>query len=172
MSADPGALEHSDADSETASVRTLESVDYDFIRENGRTYHRHSRGKYILPNDEQEQDRLWLQHHTWLRTWDENLCLCPKKDRANRVLDLGTGTGDWAFQFADEHPEAQVIGVDLSPIQSHFVPGNVTFEVYDVEHEWGWKDPFDFVFIRHLNACFTPQGWQDVIEKAFKYVNS
>jgi ubiquinone/menaquinone biosynthesis C-methylase UbiE len=26
----------------------------------------------------------------------------------NHVLDLGTGTGIWAMDFADEHPEAEV----------------------------------------------------------------
>ena len=40
----------------------------------------------------------------------------------HRVLDVGTGTDIWAFDFADEHPEAQAIGVDLSPIQPKFVP--------------------------------------------------
>jgi ubiquinone/menaquinone biosynthesis C-methylase UbiE len=33
----------------------------------------------------------------------------------NRVLDLGTGTGIWCIDFADEHPEADVKGIDLSP---------------------------------------------------------
>lgn len=33
------------------------------------------------------------------------------------VIDIGTGTGIWAIDFADEHPESEVIGTDLSPIQ-------------------------------------------------------
>jgi hypothetical protein len=33
------------------------------------------------------------------------------------VLDIGTGTGAWAIDFADEYPKAEVIGTDLSPIQ-------------------------------------------------------
>ena len=31
----------------------------------------------------------------------------------HRVLDLGTGTGIWAIDYADEHPEAEVVGLDL-----------------------------------------------------------
>ena len=34
-----------------------------------------------------------------------------------RVLDIGTGTGIWAIDYADAHPDSTVIGVDLSPIQ-------------------------------------------------------
>lgn len=30
-----------------------------------------------------------------------------------RVLDLGTGTGIWCLDFADENPQAEVTGVDL-----------------------------------------------------------
>jgi methylase of polypeptide subunit release factors len=46
-------------------------------------------------------------------------CLCPKNNGAKRVLDLGTGSGIWAIEYADAHPEADVIGVDLSPVQPH-----------------------------------------------------
>lgn len=51
---------------------------------------------------------------------DNKLGLAPPNDpnsNAKRVLDVGTGTGIWAIDYADEHPEATVIGVDLSPIQ-------------------------------------------------------
>lgn len=35
----------------------------------------------------------------------------------HNILDLATGTGQWAIEFADAHPEAVVVGTDLSPIQ-------------------------------------------------------
>jgi len=52
------------------------------------------------------------------------------------VLDLGTGTGIWAIDVADEFPNADVIANDLSPIQPENVPENVAFEVDDVESEY------------------------------------
>lgn len=37
--------------------------------------------------------------------------------RPEHVLDIATGTGIWAIKFAQEHPQATVIGTDLSMIQ-------------------------------------------------------
>jgi methylase of polypeptide subunit release factors len=34
-----------------------------------------------------------------------------------KILDLGTGSGLWAMDAADEYPSAEVIGTDLSPVQ-------------------------------------------------------
>ncbi|KAJ0297594.1 hypothetical protein COL516b_010647 [Colletotrichum fioriniae] len=109
-----------------------------------------------------EQDRLDLQHQCWLRTSGEVLCFCPKRKRARRVLDVGTGTGVWAIAFADMRAEAEVIGVDISPIQPH------SFEIDDVEREWVWPDYFDFIFVRHMNACFA--SWPDFLARAFNHL--
>ena len=48
------------------------------------------------------------------------------------------------------HPEAHVIGVDLSPIQPNWVPPNCSFEVDDIEQPWLWKEPFDFIHSANL----------------------
>ena len=69
-----------------------------------------------------------------------------------RVLDLGTGTGIWAIDFADEFPSALVIGTDLSPIQPGSVPPNCKFYVDDFESEWTFnpEEAFDFIHGRAL----------------------
>lgn len=36
-----------------------------------------------------------------------------EKRKAQHVLDLGTGTGVWAVDFAQEYPDTQVLGIDL-----------------------------------------------------------
>ncbi|KAI9370121.1 methyltransferase [Aspergillus egyptiacus] len=75
----------------------------------------------------------------------------PIKNPA-RVLDIGTGTGIWAIDFADEHPESEVIGNDLSPIQPSWVPPNCRFEVDDFEQTWSYSQPFDYIHGRELEG--------------------
>ena len=52
------------------------------------------------PNDEQEQDRLDLSHHIYKMLFQGALHRAPVKD-PRRVLDIGTGTGIWAIDFAE-----------------------------------------------------------------------
>lgn len=149
------------------SQASLRSSILDYRRENGRTYHRLSDGKYYLPNDAREQDRLDIVNHLWRIVFDDGFCSCPKNDGAKRVLDLGTGTGAWAMDYADAYPDAHVIGVDLSPIQPAYVPPNCVFEVDDVDKEWTWTQPFDFILCRNMIMCFTAEGWETMMRQAY-----
>ena len=49
------------------------------------------------------------------------------------------------------------------------VPPNCTFEIDDVEKEWLWSQPFDFIFCRGLGGSFA--NTQEVMRKAFEYAN-
>ncbi|KAF2454650.1 putative methyltransferase [Lineolata rhizophorae] len=163
------------------STASLTSSLYDGVSENGRKYHKYKEGKYVLPSDDAESDRLDLQHHLFLMTTDFKLSLAPVSPDARYALDVGTGTGIWAVDFAQEHPNCQVIGVDLSPSQTDFVPVNCQFEVDDVEEPWTWSHKFDYIHCRMMNASFkdwrkffrqcfdnmTPGGWLEMQDTDF-----
>ncbi|KAH0444742.1 methyltransferase domain-containing protein [Colletotrichum camelliae] len=151
-----------------SSSASLSDSIRDFRVENGRTYHKYKDGRYHAPNDERENERLDLQHHLCLLTLDNRLGLAPPNDpdsKVTRVLDVGTGTGIWAEDFGDEHPDAEVIGFDLSPTMSQFVPPNVKFEVDDLDEEWNWSQPFDYIHSRFMNASIG--NWKTFATKVF-----
>ncbi|KAH6636831.1 S-adenosyl-L-methionine-dependent methyltransferase [Chaetomium tenue] len=168
----------SDVDSlfSTTGVSDTTSVSssiFKFREENGRTYHayRASEAAYFLPNDETENERLDLQHNLFLLCQDNHLFLSPAgKDRPlNRVLDAGTGTGIWAIEFADEHPDVAVVGVDLSPIQPSFVPPNAEFFVDDLENDWAFATKFDFIYARMLTGSI--KNWPRLIGQFYQHLN-
>ncbi|GAT29900.1 methyltransferase [Aspergillus luchuensis] len=57
----------------------------------------------------------------------------PIKNPA-RVLDIGTGTGIWAIDYAE-------------------IPPNCRFEVDDFEQPWSYSKPFDYIHGRELEGC-------------------
>jgi len=165
------SLASSDTDSAITNIHTLSSTQsarssiFDFVEEEGRTFHKYKEGKYVLPNDGQEQDRLDLQHHLLLVLLENRLQLAPIGPNPQNVLDVGTGTGIWAIEFANRFPSARVIGSDLSPIQPEFVPSNLQFEIDDAEDEWIYSQKFDLIHGRGLMTCFSDP--RSVLEKAF-----
>lgn len=64
-----------------------------------------------------------ILHHAFKALFEEHLLVFAGKHKSDihRVLDVGTGTGIWAIEMADMHPEAEIVGIDLSPIQPKWV---------------------------------------------------
>ena len=91
----------------------------------------------------------------------------PRSDYT--ILDIGTGTGIWALEMAEQFPDATIIGTDLSPVQPVLVPDNVHFEIDDVEaREWPWPNNyFDYIHSRFMIASIS--SWQRLIRKAFQH---
>ena len=60
----------------------------------------------------------------------------PISSDAVNILDLGTGSGEWAVDVADRYPNVTVHGVDLYPPPQTWVPPNCKFEVDDLTKPW------------------------------------
>ncbi|GME52733.1 Methyltransferase type 12 [Neofusicoccum parvum] len=137
--------------------------------QHGRRYHAYKDGSYIMPNDEQEQDRLDMAHAMATKLIGDKLYLAPLPNNfSGKILDAGCGTGVWAINMGDKFPDAEIRGVDLSPIQPSWVPPNVKFEVDDIEGEWGYGEKFDYIFARYL--CAAIQDWPKLMRQAFENV--
>jgi len=61
--------------------------------------------------------RLDIYHHLQFLSLRGNLYAAPLTRDPHNILDCGTGTGIWALDMGEMFPSAQVVGVDLSPIQ-------------------------------------------------------
>ncbi|KAI9926743.1 hypothetical protein AWENTII_011371 [Aspergillus wentii] len=151
-----------DTQSLTASVT-------DYPIENGRRYHRYHEGAYIYPNDEQELDRLDMQHHMFKMVNNDRLFFAPLRN-PKRILDIGTGSGIWPIEMAPLFPSAEITGTDLSPVQPNEVPENVHFLVDDAtEDDWLWSpDHFDYVHISHLTGSMP--SYKDLLRKAMRHL--
>ncbi|GJN73492.1 hypothetical protein Purlil1_6498 [Purpureocillium lilacinum] len=158
----------SDFSDEASQTESLRSSIFEYVYENGRTYHSYRAGQYLLPNDELEQERLDLTHHVFLLTLDGAPCVTQLHD-PHSILDLGTGTGMWAITMGDLYPSAEVIGTDLSPIQSEWVPPNVKFEIDDATLEWTFeKNYFDFIHARTLAGAI--KDWPGLLGQCFNHI--
>ncbi|KAJ0119612.1 methyltransferase domain-containing protein [Diaporthe amygdali] len=131
-------------------------ADTDFVFENGRRYHAPASGRvvYPLPNDESEQERDDMKHKLALWMMHEKLLYSPVEEsleQGGMVLDLGTGTGEWAMDMAQRYGKSQIFGCDISPIQPAYVWDNVFFSADDFEEEWTDypENAFDFIHMRY-----------------------
>lgn len=58
--------------------------------------------------------RLDIHHEIMLLTSNRDLYKAPiSPTETHRVLDIGTGTGIWSIDYAEQNPNTEVIGMDL-----------------------------------------------------------
>ncbi|POR38157.1 Uncharacterized protein TPAR_01635 [Tolypocladium paradoxum] len=108
---------------------------------------------------------LDLQHELVGLVLDGQLGLAPVKS-PKHALDVATGTGIWAIQYAEQNPTCNVVGTDLSSIQRKASVPNCSFVQQDVEHgDWGFSQKFDYIHLRFVLSCF--DDTKTVIRKAF-----
>lgn len=146
---------------ESSSSSLLSTVPSEVKRlneEHGRLWTTFGKNPYYLPVDDDELDRLDLNHYKYTMVLNDQLFLAPIAEHPQNILDLGTGTGIWAIEVADKYPSATVIGTDIAPIQPAWVPPNCTFQIDDAEEDWTFHDnTFDFVHNRAYSCCANPR---------------
>lgn len=149
-----------------SSTASVSSSILNYRKIHGRTYQNFEGAEYWGPNDNVQNEALDIAHHMMYLALDNRLYLAPL-DNPQKVLDVATGTGIWAIDFADENPSAEVIGTELSPIQPSWVPPNCKFELDNAEAEWTYNDnSFDYIHVRGLLGCV--QDWEKFYRNVYR----
>ncbi|KAI1501872.1 S-adenosyl-L-methionine-dependent methyltransferase [Biscogniauxia marginata] len=157
-----------ESDTETTASTSIASTIYNHSFEHGRRYHKFREGRYNFPNDDIEQQREDMKH-AMLKMLCQKLHFAPIGRNPHEILDVGTGTGIWAIEMGDAYPSANVLGVDLSPIQPDWVPPNVRFIVDDVESPWVYpRNHFDYIHSRHTVMAI--KDWGKMLRQSYEHL--
>ncbi|KAI8401433.1 hypothetical protein FOFC_18302 [Fusarium oxysporum] len=82
------------------------------------------------------------------------------------ALDVGPAGGNWAMDFADEHPGLYVISVDLSTSTPEWVPPNLTFQTVErLDLQDFSTSSMDFIHFRELKGRIS--HWREFLEQVF-----
>ncbi|KAE8151031.1 putative methyltransferase [Aspergillus avenaceus] len=162
---EPAGYNHWNRNSPSVNSLYNKSADQPYYEENGRMYHAFRKGVYMLPCDEQEQDRLDIFHKLFTEARVGDGLIYAPHPTNGRFLDLGCGTGIWAIDVANKFPDSYVVGVDLAPIQPSNHPRNCEFYApFDFESPWALgEDSWDFVHLQM--GCGSVMGWTNLYRR-------
>ncbi|RIB06256.1 S-adenosyl-L-methionine-dependent methyltransferase [Gigaspora rosea] len=153
-----------------ANSTDLQNKKIEFRYDDGRRFHCVDDAIYYLPNDEDEQDRLHLQHFLIRYIFQSNFSAPIKhllEKPGTKILDIGCGPGSWSFDIATTYPNVEVIGLDISSHQPEYIkPKNFSFVKANVFEGIPFEDnTFDFVFQRFLVFGYPEDKWPNVINE-------
>jgi len=70
-------------------------------------------------------------------------------------VDIGTGSGLWCIEVANEYPECRVVGTDLSPVQPTTIPENCDFYIESLLDGLSFPTgSVDYLQARYLSLSF------------------
>ncbi|KAH3919957.1 hypothetical protein HBI56_033120 [Parastagonospora nodorum] len=137
-----------------------------------RSYH-NTKSAYILPNDKPEHDRLEAQSKCIFELMGKRIIHAPlSATNVHKALDIGCGTGIVTHEIASQFPDAQVYGLDLSPVPNireklpniEYVQGNIIDIATPHEPDARFKhNSFDYIFSRFLVVGMT--DWEGYIAR-------
>ncbi|KAI1316630.1 hypothetical protein EDD11_009665 [Mortierella claussenii] len=139
----------------------------------GREYYPDKTLPYLLPCDEQEGERLLLQHYVIRYAFGSNIIAPIDTTVAGKVLDCGCGPGTWVMEMATEYQDLEFYGFDVSPMypsaihpkNAHFSMGNIL----DPEIPF-CSDSFLLVHQRNMLLGLTQDAWPGVVQDLFRCV--
>lgn len=127
---------------------------------------------YVFPCDNDEIDRLTVQHYVFQNIWKNNFSapIESKLKEGCKVLDVGCGPGVWILEMANHYPNSTFMGVDIvSTYPEHIRPNNTKFCQANVIDRLPFEDnTFDFVYMRFMMFAFTSEDWKKAIKELIR----
>ncbi|KAL8746142.1 MAG: hypothetical protein Q9190_001805 [Brigantiaea leucoxantha] len=156
------------------------------INIHGRDFQKYSvdHSVHLVPVDEEETDRLELQHRVLDTVFDGRI-IFPPVTNVRDVLDCGYGAASWAIEVAETYPQCTVVGVDISPhMKPDDHPGNFDPQLDDINRPFTFSsNKFDVVhsrlvgnginrtrwptYLRDIKRVLKPGGWVQLVECYF-----
>ncbi|GIJ84009.1 hypothetical protein Asppvi_002842 [Aspergillus pseudoviridinutans] len=132
--------------------------------------------EYVFTRDYLDNNRINLQHYLVVQLFGYRIHpSIPVKDVRNlRIADVGTGTGIWLTDLADEFPATvQLDGLDISfdaAPPRDWLPPNMSLHHWDIkadvpEHLVG---VYDVVNVRHFVFVLQQRDLKGVLDNLFK----
>jgi SAM-dependent methyltransferase len=176
------AAEQGNPPSPTTSLVSISSSEYEhwFRREHDRRFHNIPEAPYPFPCDDEELERLDVQH-SMLRTLLHSHYVGPVADVLQSeadapqkvVLDLGSGSGQWADDMALLFAHVHFCAVDLAPTGSRYPQANVDYECYDLFAPDGFRNEASSVSLVHARfISFGITNYPRLIDEASRVLRA
>ncbi|KAJ6171682.1 hypothetical protein N7470_000749 [Penicillium chermesinum] len=160
--------DNSESTESIVSTRSCSPRSLQHVEENGRRY---CDQNYFMPNDDAELTRLNIVHQIYLILLEGRLTTAPIPTSSPRILDIGTGPGDWAIEMSTKYPEATIIASDIGVFDAglgHMSLPNIDFQISDAETPWTYHEPFDLIHLRGLSGAFA--NWPRIYQQAYTHL--
>ncbi|KAF9966823.1 hypothetical protein BGZ70_001137 [Mortierella alpina] len=139
----------------------------------GREYNPDKTLPYLLPCDEQEGERILLQHYVTRYAFGSNIIPPIDTTIAGKVLDCGCGPGTWVMEMATEYEDLEFYGFDISPMYPSAIhPKNAHFSIGNLlapEIPFA-SDAFLLVHQRNMLLGLTQDAWPGVVQDLYRCV--
>ncbi|KAI9276302.1 S-adenosyl-L-methionine-dependent methyltransferase [Sporodiniella umbellata] len=152
------------------------TASFDSVVLGGRTHHSEASTIYLMPNDEEEMDRLIGQHFAFRTLLGGNL---PEESfnfvdlkKGAKVLDLGCGPGTWIMDMATDYPNSEFTGIDMCDVfPANIRPVNVEFKIANVLERLPFEDnEFDVVNFTLFILALNKDQWIPVLKEIKRVV--